>query len=204
MEEQLKARMKMIEMAEAMHILPNTERHSQTITDSDRIRVVTLSLEFGWFLTKQGQDSTLNKRIAVAAIRQASAQLGFLQPMVQPNRAQDNVRKWYLQFHEVKLDPLKKTNRGRASLEDMYGNERLVPLWREAVKANKDWASFKDLAAWICVRTQGMDVPVVASQSSLRGWFVNHKGKLRRMIWKPELSKARGARGATSKCSTSA
>ncbi len=181
---------KLIEAAEAMQCLPNTERSSQTITDNDRLRVVTLSLEFGWVLTVQGENTTTNTRIAKAAVRQASAQLGFLDLMVKSNRAHQNVRSWYLQFHGCKLDPLRKTNRGRASIADTYGNVRLVALWREAVKVLKDWASFEDLAMWIQGHTKGTDVPVVVSGSSLRRWFVEQKGKVTRMSSKPELSKA--------------
>jgi hypothetical protein len=179
-----------LEEAEAFHICPNTERASMKVTDHDRQRVVTLLLSMGWLEGKQGEtkDSAKNQRIAAAAINQASAELGFTKPMVDIAYAQARAREWYAQFKDNKLDVRKDPNSGRRSLDDTYGFDRLRRLWRAAVKVNKDWASFGDLAGWIARYTVTSVVPVKISASSLLRWFVKHKGEVRRKISKPELS----------------
>jgi len=185
-----KEMLRRLEEAEAFRILPNSERKSQKVTDHDRQRVVTLLLSMGWYLTKQGEckESAINQRIALAAINQASAELGFTNPMVETTYAQTRAREWYVKFKGNDLDVRKASNSGRHSLDDTYGFDRLRRLWRAAVKANKDWASFKDLARWIVRDTKDSAVPVKVSSSSLIRWFEEHKGESRRKISKPELS----------------
>lgn len=179
-----------LEEAEAFHICPNSERKSMQVTDHDRQRVVTLLLSMGWYLTMQGEckESAINQRIALAAINQASAELGFTKPMVETTYAQARAREWYVKFKGNKLDVRKDSNSGRRSLDDTYGFQRMSRLWRAAVKENKDWASFKDLARWIVKHTKDSGVPVKASSSSLIRWFEKHNGESRRKISKPELS----------------
>lgn len=179
-----------LEEAEAFHICPNSERKSMKVTDHDRQRVVTLLLSMGWYLTKQGEckESAINQRIALAAINQASAELGFTKPMVETTYAQARAREWYVKFKGNELDVRKDSNSGRRSLDDTYGFDRMSRLWRAAVKENKDWASFKDLASWIRNHTKDSGVPVKVSSSSLIRWFEKHNGESRRKISKPELS----------------
>jgi hypothetical protein len=169
------------------------------VTDHDRHRVVTLLMSMGWVQGKQGEtkDSAKNQRIAKAAINQASAELGFTEPMVDLAYAQARAREWYLHFEENKLDVRKDPNSGRRSLDDTYGFDRLRRLWRAAVKVNKDWASFKDLASWIEGYTRNSPVPVKMSGTSLRRWFVEHKGEVRRKISKPQLSAGSKAKRVT-------
>jgi hypothetical protein len=93
----------------------------------------------GWIQGKQGEtkDSAKNKRIAEAAINQASAELGFTRPMVEIAYAQARARDWYAQFKSNKLDVMKDPNSGRRSLDDTYGFDRLRRLWRTAVKGEQ-------------------------------------------------------------------
>jgi hypothetical protein len=114
-------------LAEAFHICPNTERTSQKVTDHDRQRVVTLAVSMGWYLTKQGDtvDSAMNQRIALAAINQASAELGFTAPMVKSAYAQARAREWYVRFKGNQLDVRKDPNSGRLSLDQVYGHDRM-------------------------------------------------------------------------------
>jgi len=180
--------MRKIECAEACIICPNSERRNQTIDDNDRMKVLLLALELGWRKTKQGEDATLSQRVAAAAINQASAELGFLKPMVYPHMAHRNVSNWFDSSKANRLDVNKDTKRGRLSTDEKYGFERLRKLWRRAVKKNKDWASFRDLVHWILEDTAKDTVQVKLSVSALRSWFLDHKGQLKKKIAKPLLS----------------
>jgi hypothetical protein len=126
-----------------------------------------LLMSMEWLQGKQGETkySTKNQWSAVAAINQASAEFGFTKPMVDIAYAQAREREWYADFKDSKLDVRKDPNSERRSLDDTYGIDRLRGLWREAVKVNKDWASFRDLAGWIAGHSRMTLVPLKLSST---------------------------------------